>query len=184
MKTPLLLAATLFFSLEIKAYEVEFADQGLFSSPNYEKIDEYIGQNEKDIKILNLTHLLERQEQTYQSKISYLERELKKSNERIVSLSINSERNNELAQKKYAEENNFLKKEIIAKTKSVMEFQRQLEKIQPGKDVQRQIIQETLLAVEMRRTADQLAINNLLDSKKPSNTIEKTTKRMPASVDK
>ena len=184
MKTSLFLVFSMMLCMEVKAYEVEFVEQGLYTVPDYENMDGYINQNDKDIKILNLTYLLERQEKMYHDKIMYLERELKKSNERIVALSLNNDRNYDLAQKKAAEENNFLKKDIVAKTKTIMEFQRQLEKIQPGKDVQKQIIQETLLAVEMRRTADQLAINNLLDARKAHPAKDQEAKRMPASVDK
>ncbi len=184
MKTSLFLALTMMVAFEAKAYEVEFVEQGLYTTPDYEKIDGYIGQNEKDIKILNLTYLLERQEKMYHEKINYLERELKKSNDRIVQLSLNVDKNYELAQKKAAEETNYLKKDIVARTKTIMEYQRQLEKIQPGKDVQKQIIADTQLTVEMRRTADQLAINNLLEAKKLHPSKEQEAKRIPASVDK
>jgi hypothetical protein len=184
MKTSLFFVFSMVLCMEVKAYEVEFVEQGLYTAPNYEKIDGFINQNEKDIKILNLTYLLERQEKMYHDKITYLEKELKKSNEKIVALSLNSDRHYEMAQKKSAEETNHLKKEIIAKTKTIMEFQRQLEKVQPGKDVQKQIIFETQLAVENRRTADQLAINNLLDARKLQDGKDQEPKRMPASVGK
>ena len=106
-------------------------------------------QNDKDMKIGNLQKLLEQQQDMYDDKIAYLQDELKKSKERLIEKSINTEKLQANIEKRFNEESSYLKKELVAKTKTLMEYQRQLEKI------------NTELAIELRRSNDQLAIVQL-----------------------
>ena len=106
-------------------------------------------QNDKDMKIGNLQKLLEQQQDMYDDKIAYLQDELKKSKERLIEKSINTEKLQANIEKRFNEESSYLKKELVAKTKTLMEYQRQLEKV------------NTELAIELRRSNDQLAIVQL-----------------------
>lgn len=86
-------------------------------------------QSEKDMKIANLNKLLEQQQHSYDEKIAYLQDELKKSKERLIEKSINTDKLQATVEKRYNEESSYLKKELVAKTKTLMEYQRQLEKV-------------------------------------------------------
>lgn len=118
-------------------------------------------ESEKDMKIANLNKLLDQQQHSYDEKISYLQEELKKSKERLIEKSINTEKMQANVEKRFAEESSYLKKELVAKTKTLMEYQRQLEKVKPSEEMKNLINVNTNLAVELRKTNDQLAIIQL-----------------------
>jgi hypothetical protein len=118
-------------------------------------------ESEKDMKISNLNKLLDQQQHSYDEKISYLQDELKKSKERLIEKSINTEKMQASAERLFAEESSYLKKELVAKTKTLMEYQRQLEKVKPSEEMKNLINVNTNLAVELRKTNDQLAIIQL-----------------------
>lgn len=141
--------------------------------------------NEKDMKIANLNKLLEQQQHLYDEKISYLQDELKKSKERLIEKSINTDKLQANVEKRYTEESSYLKKELVAKTKTLMEYQRQLEKVKLSDEMKNIIKVNTELAVELRRSNDQLAIVQL-QAREAIATKEAPTQvtggRMPASV--
>jgi hypothetical protein len=139
-------------------------------------------ENEKDMKISYLNKLLEQQQKMYEDKIVYLEDELKKSKERLIDKSINQEKMQAYMQARFNEESSYFKRELVAKTKTLMEYQRQLEKIKPSEDMKELIKVNTQMALELRRSADQLAmaqiqLNNVAK-------VETAGGRKPASVGK
>lgn len=143
-------------------------------------------ESEKEMKISNLNKLLEQQQHSYDEKISYLQDELKKSKERLIEKSINTEKIQANVEKRFAEESSYLKKELVAKTKTLMEYQRQLEKVKPSEELKNLINSNAQLAVELRRSNDQLAIIQLKSNEamaaKPT-PVQATGGRMPASVE-
>lgn len=143
-------------------------------------------ESEKDMKIANLHKLLDQQQHSYDEKISYLQDELKKSKERLIEKSINTERMQANVEKRFAEESTYLKKELVAKTKTLMEYQRQLEKVKPSEEMKNLINVNTNLAVELRKTNDQLAIIQLKGYEAVAGKdapAQTTGGRAPASVD-
>jgi hypothetical protein len=157
----------------------------------YEKPDFNAGvalaENEKDMKIMTLNKLLDQQQRLYEEKVTYLEDELKKSKERLIDKSINHDKMQATMEKRFSEELTYLKKELVAKTKSMMEYQRQLEKIRPSEEIKNLIKINTDLAIEVRRTSDQLALIQLKGNEglaKAPDSKAVTGGRMPASVGK
>ncbi len=150
------------------------------------KTDGSLTENEKDLKIVNLNKMIEQQQRMYEDKISYLEDELQKSKDRLVEKSINHDKAQDFLEKRFTEETGFLKKELVAKTKSMMEFQRQVEKIKPSEDMKNLIKVNTELALELRKSTDDAAFAKL-KGENFAKSIEKlpaTGGRMPASVGK
>lgn len=142
-------------------------------------------ENEKDLKIISLTKMIDQQQKMYVDKIAYLEDELQKSKDRLVEKSINHDKAQDFLEKRFTEETGYLKKELVAKTKSMMEFQRQAEKIKPSEDMRNLIKINTDLAVELRKSEDNAAFSKLR-GENFAKSIEKlpTGGRMPASVEK
>jgi len=143
-------------------------------------------QSEKDMKIANLNKLLEQQQHSYDEKIAYLQDELKKSKERLIEKSINTEKLQANVEKRYNEESSYLKKELVAKTKTLMEYQRQLEKVKLSDEMKNIIKVNTELAVELRKSNDQLAIVQLQANEAIAGKAapaQATGGRMPASVE-
>lgn len=142
---------------------------------------------DKDAKIVYLNKMLEQQQKLYEEKVSYLEYELKKSKERLVEKSINQEKTQDIMLTRFNEETAYLKRELVAKTKTMLEYQRQLEKIKPSEDMKNLIKVNTELALELRKSADQMAIMQLKwDQNKNgvSPVFGGGGGRMPASTDK
>jgi hypothetical protein len=100
-------------------------------------------------------------EKQYQDKIHYLEIELGKYKERLVEKSLNLEKTQEGLRTKYEQEIAFLKREVVYKTKSLFEAQRQLEKINPSEDMKNLVRLNTEMAAQIRGTQDQMAISQL-----------------------
>lgn len=144
-----------------------------YEKPDFKKMA-MVNQNEKDVKILNLNKRLEEQKRLYLEKITYLEFELKKSKERLIEKSIHADNLMASSQKRFDEESTYLKKELISKTKTLMEYQRQLEKTHPSDEIKNLIKINTELALEVRRSNDQLAVIQLRGREM----------RMPASTEK
>lgn len=171
-----------------QAGEKLFVEGGYNSFSSYAKTTdvEKITESEKDMKIANLNKLLDQQQRLYEEKISYLEDELKKSKERLVEKSINYDAKEELMEKKFAEESTFLKKELVAKTKTMMEYQRQLEKIKPSEEMKNLIQANAELAIQLRSTTDQIASMQIHGGE--AFAVKKDApaagNRMPASVEK
>lgn len=143
-------------------------------------------ESEKDMKIANLNKLLEQQQHSYDEKISYLQDELKKSKERLIEKSINTDKMQATVEKRFTEESAYLKKELVAKTKTLMEYQRQLEKVKPSDEMKNIIKVNTELAVELRKSNDQLALIQLKGYEglaKQPDAPQVNKGRMPASVE-
>lgn len=185
-----LLALTLLSIATVSAHAGEklFVEGGTNTFTSYAKTADAgnFTESEKDMKIANLNKLLDQQQRLYEEKISYLEDELKKSKDRLVEKSINYDAKEDLMEKRYAEETAYLKKELVAKTKSMMEYQRQLEKVKPSDEVKKLMQANAELAVQLRSTTDQIA--NLQMHGGEAFAVKKEApvngNRMPASVDK
>jgi hypothetical protein len=115
-------------------------------------------------------------EKQYEDKIAYLEAELAKYKGRLVEKSLYLEKSQEGLKTKYEQEITYLKREVIYKTKSLMEAQRQIEKMNPSEDMKSLIKVNTEMAAQIRSAQDQLAIANLKMNK--PNTVN----RVPASI--
>ena len=189
MKANLLLLTLLTFSSVVSAREALVIEDGTagafiaYVNPDFKDGDAIVD-NEKDMKIMNLNKLLDQQQRLYEDKISYLEDELKKSKDRLIEKSINTDKMQAMSDKRFSEESTFLKRELVAKTKTLMEYQRQLEKIKPTEDMKNLIKINTELALEVRRSTDQLAIMQLKGDEVVKPGQERSSGRMPASVGK
>lgn len=183
-----LLTLTLMTMATLSAYAGEklYVEGGYNNYTSYAKVGEASTESEKDMKIANLNKLLDQQQRLYEEKINYLEDELKKSKERLVEKSINYDSKEELMEKKFAEESSYLKKELVAKTKTLMEYQRQLEKIKPSEDMKNLIKVNTELAIQLRSTTDQIANLHMQAGEAFAAKKEAPAAgaRMPASVGK
>jgi hypothetical protein len=200
MKANLLVLTLLTLATTVSAKESMFVEGGLTAYKAYAAEDGNANpfkngvpggsvamlESEKDMKIANLNKLLDQQQHSYDEKISYLQDELKKSKERLIEKSINTEKMQANVEKRFTEESSYLKKELVAKTKTLMEYQRQLEKIKPSEELKNLINSNASLAVELRKTNDQLAIIQLQTNEamaaKPTPT-QVSGGRMPASVE-
>lgn len=171
------------------AYKAEDGSANPFKNglPANQAVAATAGANEKDMKIANLNKLLEQQQHSYDEKISYLQDELKKSKERLIEKSINTDKIQAIVEKRFAEESSYLKKELVAKTKTLMEYQRQLEKIKLPEEMKNIIKVNTELAVELRKSNDALALFQLNSSNEAiankAAPTPATGGRMPASVE-
>lgn len=184
MKARILALSTLMICSPLFAIETYWTDAGKERTIAYRSpAADYNSECQKDAKIEYLTKMLDQQQKMYESKLSYLEFELKKSKERLVEKSINNERNVEFLESKFAEEAGNLKKELVAKTKTMLEYQRQLEKIKPSEEMKNLIKVNTELAIEVRKSTDQLALMHIKHEEEKGAT-SLGGGRMPASVGK
>jgi hypothetical protein len=188
MKARILALSTLMICSPLIASETFWTDAGkertiayTATPPTDDKME-----CQKDAKIGYLTKMLDQQQKMYESKIGYLEFELKKSKERLVEKSINNEKAQTFLEEKFAEETSNLKKELVAKTKTNLEYQRQLEKIKPSEEMKNLIKVNTELAIEVRKSTDQIALMQLKHEENKGLESFGTTGggRMPASVGK
>jgi len=112
----------------------------------------------QDTKIIYLMKQLEQQSKLYESKISFMETELNKTKERLIQKSMNQESIETAMQEKYASESIQLKKDLASTTKSLLLFQRQMEKMKPSEDLKNIIKLNTELASQLRKSEDQMAV--------------------------
>lgn len=183
MKAHLIALTILTFASATHAFDKVAVEDGTFA-----KIKTTLN-NEKDMKIQALNKLLDQQQHSYETKISYLEEELRKSKERLIEKSINHDKIQSMAEARFNEETTFLKREVIAKTKTMMEYQRQLEKFKPSENLKELIKINAELAVELRKSTDHLALiqlkgNAIADRPDSVETKPAAQGRMPASVGK
>ncbi len=115
----------------------------------------------QEMKLTYLTKLLEHQQKSYEDKITFLETELRKTKDRLIEKSINQEKIEDAMKDKYSVEVTALKKELAYKTKSLLEYQRQIEKMKPSEDLKNVIKLNTELASQLRKSEDQLAFFQL-----------------------
>lgn len=196
MKANLLIITLLTIVTSVSAKQVMVAEDGgarvvayAYDKPEFRGAPAIgpVAENDKDMKIMTLNRLLDQQQRLYEEKVSYLEEELKKSKERLIDKSINHDKMVSMLEKRFGEESTFLKKELVAKTKTMMEYQRQLEKVKPSDEMKNLIKANTELALENRRTTDQLALIQVKGYEGLAKSIdakEVTRGRMPASISK
>ncbi len=134
----------------------------------------------QEMKVSYLTKLLEHQQKAYEDKIAYLESELHKTKERLIEKSINQEKMAEAMKEKFNTDTMTLKKELAYKTKSLLEHQRQIEKMKPSEDLKNIIKLNTEMAAELRKSEDQIAIFQLKQIENIRG--EPSAGRMPASA--
>lgn len=158
-------------------------DLSAFDDTYYKKVseDNTATDYSQDMKVTYLTKLLEQQQKSYDNKISFLETELRKTKDRLIEKSMNQEKYEEEVKDKYSVEAVALKRELAYTTKSLLEYQRQIEKMKPAEDLKNMIKLNTELASELRRSEDQIAIIQLkgleaMPGMRPAGA------RMPASV--
>ena len=133
-----------------------------------------------DMKVIYLTKLLDQQQKSYEVKMSFLENELRKTKDRLIEKSMNQEKIEEAMIEKYSAEAVFLKRELAYKTKSLLEYQRQIEKMKPNEDLKNMIKLNTELASELRKSEDQIAYIELKHVE--STPGVHSGSRLPASV--
>lgn len=133
-----------------------------------------------DMKVMYLTRLLTQQQVTYEAKLAYLENELNKTKERLIQKSMNQEKVEERLIEKYSKETLVVKKELAYKTKSLLEYQRQIEKMKPNEDLKNMIKLNTELASELRKSEDQIAYMELKNAEIVPGV--RSGSRLPASV--
>ena len=133
-----------------------------------------------DMKVIYLTKLLDQQQKSYEVKMSFLENELRKTKDRLIEKSMNQEKIEEAMIEKYSAETIFLKRELAYKTKSLLEYQRQIEKMKPSEDLKNMIKLNTELASELRKSEDQIAYIELKHVEETQGFH--TGARLPASV--
>lgn len=169
--------------LALSTYPLMAKDLSPFDDTYIKKMNEEIKVADfgQEMKVTYLTKLLEQQEKSYHRKISYLEEELNKTQDRLIEKSMNQEKIEEAMKDKYKAENLALKRELAYTTKSMLEYQRQVEKIQPSEEVNRMIKINTELAAELRQSADKLATLQLKAIEAAGRSPEAKA-RMPASV--
>lgn len=193
MKANILIFTMLTIMTSVSAKDMMTSDDGgskvlayAYEKPDFKAIAA-ASENEKDVQIASLNKLIDQQQKAYEDKVTYLEYELKKSKERLIEKSINADKMTAVLERRFSEESTYLKKELIAKTKTLMEYQRQLEKMKPSEDMKNLIRINTELALENRRSGDQLALIHLKGTEglaKRLDEKEVSGGRMPASVGK
>lgn len=185
----LFVLSTLFSTslLAIEKMPIEYSSTPAFIAFNaedkqeYQKMTEVFQNHEQEQTILTLKKTILDQKQDYEKRIAYLEKELKKS--QIVLY----EKIKIFEQAKSDQERKH-KLEKIAQTKEMMKYQRELEKVRPNRESKEFLMAQADLALQMRKSQEQMAIN----SKEPYATLDnfktmETTnspKRLPASVEK
>lgn len=172
--------------ITITTLPVYAKDLAPFDDTFYKEVKEYndAAVVDKDLKVTYLTKLLDQQQKSYDEKITFLETELRKTKDRLIEKSMNQEKVEEMMKEKYSAEALHLKKELAYTTKSLLDYQRQIEKMKPNEDLKNMIKLNTELASELRRSEDQIAIIQLkgiesMPSVYPGNGAGT---RMPASV--
>jgi hypothetical protein len=183
MKKLISITAMTLMGLSLSAKEINpYSDQYI------EKLNvEYKGfAYEKEAQVENLTNVVSHLQKSYDEKIISLENELTKTKERLVEKSLNEEKIQEALKEKYESEILSVKKELALKTRTLLEYQRQIEKMNPSEDTKNLIKLNAELAAELRKTEGQLAALQLEVKKElPTNIANRQTKgtRMPASVE-
>jgi hypothetical protein len=176
MKVLIYSLITVSLSRALMAKEINLYDE--YMAPASEIIAD--ANYSQDMKVTYLTKLLEQQQKSYDNKITFLETELRKTKDRLIEKSINQEKIEEAMQEKYSAEAISLKRELAYKTKSLLEHQRQIEKMKPTEDLKNMIKLNTELASELRRSEDQIAFMQLKHVEKMPGAS--TGARLPASV--
>ena len=176
----LVLPIFLICSFKVSAYEVPEFEGSYYDS--YQKTITADNYN-RDVTIANLEKTVAYQQRAYEEKINYLEVELLKYQNRLVEKSISEEKIYTAVKNQYEVEINTLKKELAQRTRSTLEMQRQIEKMQPSEDLKKVIQLNNELAADLRKSEGQLAAIQL-EYKKSHDTLKPNGfNRAPASVE-
>jgi hypothetical protein len=169
----------IFSTLRVMARDlVPFDNSYLLKKKEEKVVEDY----NLEVKNTYLSKTLLRQQIAYEGKITTLESELKKTKERLIEKSINHEAQLETLKKQYDNETLSLKRELASKTKTMLEFQRLVEKMNPSDELKKLIKLNTELASEVRSNEDRLAIIQLKGSGAfPREKSLEHNLRMPAS---
>lgn len=177
---PLLLLISMISAFPLMARELIPFDDAYVKNLHEEN---KLSNDKEELKVAFLTNLIKKQQKEYEDKINFLEMELRKTKDRLVEKSLNQEKLEEALKDKYAHDTSNLKKELASTTKSLFEYQRQIEKIKPSEDLKNMIKLNTELASELRRSEDQIAFIQLKRIEEmPGIHSPGTGSRMPASV--
>ena len=175
-----ILSVCLFLSFSVEAKELKPSNDLYI---NEMKDEVAVNNFDLEAKVTYLSKLIKNQQKTYEDKITYLETELRKSKDHLIEkMQINESLVEALNNKQNAEAIN-LKKELASKTKSLFEYQRQIEKMNPAEDLKNMIKLNTELASELRRSEDQIAVIHLKGFEAmPGVQSKNNGLRMPAST--
>lgn len=135
----------------------------------------------QEMKLSYVTKLMERQQKSYDEKITFLEAELRKTKDQLLEKSLNQEKLESTLKTKYGMETLALKKELAYKVKSILDYQRQIEKMNPSEDLKNVIKMNTDMASELRKSEDRLAIFQLKQVEQMRGSHSGGA-RLPASV--
>ena len=149
----LLSISSALYARDIQPYDSEYLAQ-------YQE-EEKAAVLSQEMKVAYLSKILAQREKSYEEKISFLETELRKTKDRLIEKSLNQEKIEESIKDTYQAEINGLKKELAYKTKTMLEYQRQVEKLNPSEELKNLIRVNTNLAAELRKSEDQIAIIQL-----------------------
>jgi hypothetical protein len=176
----LILPIFLICSFKTFAYEIPEFEGSYYATYQKTLIE---NNNNRDVAIANLEKTVAYQQRAYEEKINYLEVELLKYQNRLVEKSLTEEKIFNNVKSQYEEEVNNLKKELAQRTRSALELQRQVEKMQPSEDLKKVIQLNNELAADLRKSEGQLAAIQL--EFKKSNDLPKSSgfNRAPASVE-
>ncbi len=151
-------------NLEVNAYVSYSADEKL----------------EQD-RVQFLTRQMAMNQKMYENKISYLESELEKMKSRLIEKSLVLEKYEASLKNKYELELYDMKKELAQRNKAILQYQRQIEKMNPSEDLKNVIKINTELASELRKSEGQLAAIQLQVKEFAPKDITKAN-RLPASA--
>lgn len=141
-------------------------------------------QHHDELKAVYLTKTLETQKKMYEEKIAFLESELRKTRDRLLEKSLMQEKMAQAMEEKYSREARMYKQSLAHTTRTLMEYQRQMEKMKPSEDLKNVIRLNTQLASELRKSEDQIAIIQLkgIEAMPGIYNSKGSGARMPASV--
>jgi hypothetical protein len=174
----ILMMTTKTFALDVPMFDDTFINQ--YKETVAQEAE--LNQGEVD----KLSRLVAFQQRSYEEKINYLEIELNKTKTRLIDKSLNEEKLQTALKDQFENEINFLKKELAAKTRTALEYQRQIEKMNPTEDMKKMIQLNTELASDLRKAEGHLAAIEL-ENKHYKGTLAQKAEpvksgRKPASI--
>lgn len=114
-----------------------------------------------DPQFIEMQNYIKTIEQGYKNKISYLENEIQKSKHNFIELSLSKDKINDKCLQKLEEKNIYCRNGMASKDRTIMEYQRQLEKHPPKDELKRIIYSSTMAVIEKRKFHDHFAVKAL-----------------------
>lgn len=178
----LFLVGTFSFSSQILAYVTDAAHE---AGKSMQEINAYVAyspeEKQEQDRVQSLTRQLAMNQQMYENKISYLETEIEKMKSRLIEKSLVLEKYEASIKNKYELEAYEMKKELAQRNKAILQYQRQIEKMNPSEDLKNVIKINNELASELRKSEGQLAAIQLQVKEFAPKDLNKSN-RLPASV--